>query len=82
MPIAIEGEPFYTTKEVMESLGISRQTLWRWRSTGRVPKGRRFRDGQTIFSEAEWNSIRVYANSVEPIDLSSPDQLKLFTRTR
>jgi hypothetical protein len=46
---------------------VSRQTLWRWRSAHRVPQGRRFRNGQVLFSEDEFAEIRAYATQVGPV---------------
>ena len=48
----------------------------------RVPAGRKFRDGQVLFTPGEVQAIRDYANQVEPIGGTSPEQLKLFTRNR
>jgi len=78
MPIDIAGQSFYLTKEVAESLGISRQTLWRWRQEGHIPPGSRFRDRQVVFTETEVEVIREYAYRLEPVGIS-PDQLKLFS---
>lgn len=78
MPISIEGVAYYTVAELSERLGITRQTLWRWRRAGKVPKGRRFRGGNTLFTEFEMKLVREFANNVEPIEPTSPDQLRLF----
>jgi predicted DNA-binding transcriptional regulator AlpA len=82
MPITLEGVTYLSVTEVAGSLGISRQTLWRWRDSERVPAGRKFRGGQVLFTPGEVQTIRDYANQVEPIGGTSPEQLKLFTRTR
>jgi predicted DNA-binding transcriptional regulator AlpA len=82
MPIILEGVTYLCVTEVVGSIGISRQTLWRWRDSERVPAGRKFRDGQVLFTPSEVQAIRDYANQVEPIGGTSSEQLKLFTRTR
>ena len=81
MCIEIEGIEYYSTVEVLEATGVSRQTLWRWRQEGRVPGGNRFRNGQVLFTEREYQEILAYANRVEPWALSSdPSQLGLGLR--
>ena len=61
----IEGVPYYSTAEVAEAAGISRQTLWRWRKEGSVPEGHRFRSRGLLFSERERQDILAYANRIE-----------------
>jgi transposase-like protein len=79
MPITVEGMQYRSATEVARELGISRQTLWRWRADERVPLGRRFRAGQVLFTPGEVQEIRDYANSVESLGGVSREQLKLFT---
>ncbi len=78
MPLEIDGTRYYSATEVIEALRVTRQTFWRWRREGKVPLGHRFRDGHVVFTETEMERAREYANRIEPISLSSPDQLKLF----
>jgi predicted DNA-binding transcriptional regulator AlpA len=80
MPITLEGVTYLSVTEVVRLVGISRQTLWRWRDSARVPIGRKFRDGQVLFTPGEVQAICDYANQVEPIGGTSPEQLKLFNR--
>ena len=80
MPLEIDGTHYYSAAEVIEELGVTRQTFWRWRKEGKVPLGHRFRDGQVVFTGAELQQAREHANRIEPISLASPDQLKLFNR--
>ncbi len=47
--------------------GVTRQTLWRWRQDGKVPAGRKYRDKQVVFTSAESEQIREYAQRLEPI---------------
>lgn len=78
MAIEIQGTVYYAANEIMEELGISRQTLWRWRRAGKIPRGHRFRDGKVMFTDEERDAIRQFANRIEPITETERDQLKLF----
>jgi predicted DNA-binding transcriptional regulator AlpA len=82
MPFEIDGTEYLVASEVVEELGITRQTLWRWRRQGKVPPGRRFRGGQVLFTPAEVQAIREYAYRVEPIEKAPFGQLKLFNGTQ
>ena len=81
-PIIIDGVEYYKHSEVAEELGVSRQTLWRWRRQGSIPVGHRYRDGKTLFTAAEVEAIRQFANRVEPLDEVDANQLKLFNASR
>lgn len=61
----IQGVDYYSTAEVVEAAGISRQTLWRWRKEGVVPQGHRFRSRMLLFSKRERDRILSYANRIE-----------------
>lgn len=78
MPLVIDGVKYYKSKEITGRLSVTRQTLWRWRSNGKIPYGHRFRDKQVIFTESELKEIEDYANRIEPLDIDSP-QLSLFS---
>jgi len=67
MPLTIEGVEFFTTTEVTRMLGVSRQTLWRWRAEGDVPLGRRYRRKSVVFTKVEVDEIVAFANKIEPI---------------
>jgi predicted DNA-binding transcriptional regulator AlpA len=67
MPLTIEGVEFFTTTEVTQMLGVSRQTLWRWRAEGNVPLGRRYRRKSVVFTKVEVDEIVCFANKIEPI---------------
>jgi predicted DNA-binding transcriptional regulator AlpA len=82
MPLTIDGTEFYTVSELAEELEVSRQTLWRWRTKGEVPQGRRYRNREVVFTESEAAEIRHYAYRLEPIDPAERDQLGLFNGTR
>ena len=67
MPLTIEGVEFFTTTEVKQMLGVSRQTLWRWRAEGAVPLGRRYRRKSVVFTRTEVDEIVAFSNRIEPI---------------
>jgi hypothetical protein len=53
---------------------VTRQTLWRWRRQGKIPKGSLYRGKDLVFTLEEASDIRRYANRLEP----TPLQLGLF----
>lgn len=71
MAIQVDGATYFETREVLQAVGVTRQTLWRWRQQGHVPAGNRFRDRSLLYSESEVEQIKQFANRVEPI-LSIP----------
>ena len=78
MPREVKGTQYFSVTEVAADLEVSRQTMWRWRKDGKIPPGHRFRDRQVFFTVSEVESVREYANHVEPIVDVSRDQLRLF----
>jgi excisionase family DNA binding protein len=82
MPVQIRGQTYLTNNEVSEELGVSRQTLWRWREKGRIPAGVRYRTRQVLFTPDEFQAIREYANRLEPIELRGARQMGLFNGVR
>lgn len=68
--LEINGVQYVSSTEVVEELGVSRQTLWRWRREGKIPAGHRYRDGQVLFTGPEVEAIRTHANRIEPIGSS------------
>ena len=69
MSLTIDGETYYSLRELTDLIGVSRQTLWRWRKEGRVPVGRKYRRKHVVFSEAETREIKRLADRLEPADL-------------
>lgn len=67
MTIDVDGCRYYSPREVMEMVGISRQTLWRWRRQGKIPPGHRFRDRRLVFSVGELETIQRFVNRIEPV---------------
>lgn len=66
MELEISGVRYHSTAAVLAKADVSRQTLWRWRREGLIPKGHRFRNGRLLFTESEYEAILAYANHVEP----------------
>lgn len=78
MSVTIEGQEYYTAVEIMKKVRISRTTLWRWRSEGKIPAGRLYRGGTIVFTVEEFTEIRAFANRLEPVQGLNRDQLNLF----
>ena len=78
LAMELHGQEYLPSGELAEELGISRQTLWRWRKQGKVPAGHKYRDGQVLFTTEEASRVREYAHQLEPLDQVSLDQLRLF----
>ena len=78
MPVEVDGVTYYSASDVAQEVGISRQSLWRWRQEGKVPSGRKYRDRQILFTAAEIEQIRDYANRLEPAGPATSQQLRLF----
>jgi DNA-binding transcriptional MerR regulator len=76
--VLIGDQRFYPLTEVAEELRVSRQSLWLWRKSGKIPMGQRGRR-QVLFTEAEVSTIRDYANRLEPIELGGIRQMRLFS---
>ncbi len=77
MSIQIDGITYFVIADVLDELKISRQTLWRWRSEGKIPLGHRYRDRRILFTADEFDAIRSYANHLEPAQIRTPSQLRL-----
>jgi len=68
----------YSASEISEEIGVSRQTLWRWRTGGKIPLGHKYRDGKVLFTGDEVDEIRRFANRIEPIAVSTKNQIPLL----
>jgi len=71
MPLDLEGKRFYTMGEVAEMAGVARQTVWRWKESGKVPSGVRYRGRELLFTLDEVETICDYAHRLEPAQPSS-----------
>lgn len=78
LAMELNGQEYLPSGELAQELGISRQTLWRWRKQGKVPAGHKYRDGQVLFTAEEASRVREYAHQLEPLESVSLDQLRLF----
>lgn len=78
MPLLLSGDTFYTNGEAAQRAGVTRQTLWRWRSDGHIPLGRQYRGKSVLFTEEEMAEILQYANRIEPLDVDRSIQPSLF----
>jgi helix-turn-helix protein len=77
-PIEIKGVKYFSVASVARAVGVSRQTVWRWRLDGKIPAGHLYRSHQTIFTIEEVEAVREFANRVELISEGPARQLKLF----
>ena len=68
MPVEINGREYLQVTEVADAIGVTRQTLWRWRRDGTIPIGRKYRGWQIIYTPSEVELIRQFAERIEPID--------------
>ena len=81
-PIEIDGVEYHSQAQVLKDLQISRQTLYRWRQEGKIPVGHLYRGTRIVFTAEEVETIRQYANRVEPLNPADVNQLKLFNNNR
>lgn len=57
---------YYRTQEVADELGISKQTLLRWITEGKVADaGKRDRNNWRLFSERDMERIKEWMNKVD-----------------
>jgi len=55
----------YKTKEVLEKVGISRATLYKWLKEGKVPDVRRDRNSFRIFTDEDIQRLLAYKNLIK-----------------
>ena len=67
MSLQIKGITYFTIAEMAADVGVSRQTLWRWRQRGLIPVGQRYRGRNVILSAEEWALVTAYAQRLEPV---------------
>ena len=59
--VKVGSDDFFPLDAVAAAVEIIRQTLWRWRSEGKVPAGHRLRNRRILFPAAEVSAIVDYA---------------------
>lgn len=64
--IEIDGERYVPATVIARELGVSRQTLWRWRRDGTIPQGHVHRRRRLMFTADECRRIAEHANRIEP----------------
>lgn len=74
----INGKQYFSASDLVQEIGVSRQTLWRWRQDGKIPQGYRFRDNSILFTADEVVTIREFATKIEPAGGADTTQGKLF----
>ena len=55
-------EKFYSTKEVLSKINISRNTLFLWLKKGKIPEVTRDRNGHRLFTNKDITNILNYKN--------------------
>ena len=76
IPTFINNIKYLTRSEVIEELGVTRQSLWRWRKAGLVPPGNCYRGRQVIFNEEDRTLIESCGLRVSPIQGEESRQLE------
>jgi excisionase family DNA binding protein len=76
--VQLDGIRYLSNDEVAQKVGISRQTLWRWRAAGKIPVGRQYQGRVILFTQDEVTEIRRYAHRIEPPVTKAASQLRLF----
>jgi hypothetical protein len=64
--IEIAGTTYLFAVDLARQVGVSRTTLYRWRQDGKIPAGRRDRRRLILFTLAEAQIVRDYADRLEP----------------
>jgi len=59
-------DKFYSTKEVLKKVGVSRNTLFLWFKQGKVPEVRRDRNGYRVFNDRDIEVILAFKNKIVP----------------
>ncbi len=67
MPVVVNGQTYYRTVEVCRTVGISRNTLFRWLKAGILKQSYRDRRGWRMFTEDDLNRIQAEARKIEVI---------------
>lgn len=76
--IEVAGIKYFSVVSVARAVGVSRQTVWRWRLARKIPSGHLYRNHQTVFTAEEFEAVREFANRVEPMGHPVSPQMGLF----
>lgn len=57
-------DKYFTTKDVIKKVGISRTTLFLWIWDKKIPEVRKNRNGHRIFTREDIDKILAYKNKV------------------
>lgn len=68
--LSLEGVDYYDLQGVADWAGVTRQTLWQWRSRGTIPLGRKHRN-RLLFTRDEAEQIARHAARLEPATSST-----------
>lgn len=74
MPLFICGVKYFLITELADNVGVTRQTLWRWRRACKIPQGHKYRGRNIVFTEKEVHLIQRYSNRLEPIVISETNE--------
>jgi predicted site-specific integrase-resolvase len=74
--VKIAGMTYLLATHVAKHIGISRTTLWRWRHEGKIPLGRRYRNGLILFTPNEVEMVRHFADKLEPVTVKRANRLQ------
>ncbi len=69
MPVSVGEFEYLTLAEVALAVGVTRQTLWRWRRNGKVPAGMRLRDGRILYGSRDVAAVRTFAEELTPLQV-------------
>ncbi len=58
----MDKKKYFTTKEVLKKVNISRNTLFLWLKKGKVPEVMKDRNGHRLFTMADIQNILKYKN--------------------
>ena len=58
----MENKKFFTTKQILKRVGVSRNTLFLWLKKGKIPEVARDRNGHRLFTVTDIKNILKYKN--------------------
>ena len=62
----MKNNGFYTTQDVLNKVGITRPTLYKWLKEGKIPEVMRDRNNFRLFTKESIEKIMIYKNMVKP----------------